>query len=85
MAELKPCYHCGGEVVLKNYGNKAKPMMFIKCKGRCKASVTFPCKSVEEFVKIWNTRFEPRTPGGAYVPAGNERLHKWNLKKSKQD
>lgn len=75
MVKLKPCDHCGGKVILKNYGSKTKPILFIKCQGKCKASVTFPSKNIEDFIQKWNMRHEPRMPGGAYVPAGNERLH----------
>ena len=75
--KLKPCPFCGGEpcVLCNNIDINYKSMPV------CTYKVVCQCKTImgdfvfrEEAIKAWNTRYEPPTPGGAIVPAGNERL-----------
>jgi hypothetical protein len=35
----------------------------------------FPDETEQDAINKWNFRVEPPTPGGAIVPAGNERMH----------
>lgn len=71
--ELKPCPFCGAKeincdfVVLDVFAE-----WYVECE-KCGAMLKdFSYKS--DAVQAWNTRHEPPTPGGAIVPAGNERL-----------
>ncbi len=69
--KLKPCPFCGGEAILRQLG-RTKLTCVVECQ-RCKATTGFT-ENPNFAVKAWNTRHEPPTPGGAIVPAGNDRL-----------
>lgn len=74
MTKLKSCPFCGGEEIDCHNYCRGGDVWFVQC-ANCYA--TFPhFDSKEEAIEAWNTRKEPRTPNGAYVPAGNERLRK---------
>ena len=70
MSELKPCPFCGGEVEFYVYRDRVfQETNLIMCQ-QCRML----CECETDLIKKWNTRYEPPTPGGAIVPAGNERL-----------
>lgn len=70
---LKPCPFCGG--IAKTIKNHGVYQYFVVCQ-HCEASVGNASGTRKEAEEVWNTRHEPPTPGGAVVPAGNERLKK---------
>lgn len=70
-AKLKFCPFCGGEAKL--WQGEASGAWFTECRNCGAGIMNYICRK-EEAVKAWNTRHEPATPGGAIVPAGNERL-----------
>lgn len=74
MTKLKPCPFCGSEDIdCQNYCRGGN-VWFVQCR---ECGATFPdFDSKEEAVGVWNKRHEPPTPGGAIVPAGNNRLRK---------
>ena len=71
MDNLKPCPFCGGEARICKYHGQDK--YFVVCE-LCGASVGNASATRDAAKNAWNTRYEPPTPGGAIVPAGNERL-----------
>lgn len=76
----KRCPFCGSEeasVEAVRVSN-GKKWWYVQCK-KCFASSS-AAESVEKAVQKWNTRHDPPTPGGAVVPAGNDRLHKQEFK-----
>jgi Lar family restriction alleviation protein len=79
MGKLKPCPFCGGdengEVHRQQVAYTGGLVKWeIMCEG-CGVT-TWEFDTLEEAIEAWNTRYEPPTPGGAVVPAGNERLEK---------
>ena len=74
MIKLKPCPFCGGEPAVRY--ESFRPFYYnwvVRCTN-CGARTENHFEAVNKAVKAWNTRHEPPTPGGAIVPAGNERL-----------
>jgi Lar family restriction alleviation protein len=72
MGKLKPCPFCGSEDIKCKDFSRTYDIWFIQCQD---CGATFPHFDTEaEAIEAWNTRHEPPTPGGAIVPAGNERL-----------
>lgn len=71
--KLKPCPFCGCKniVIEKPYQRSRVIPWTVKC-ALCYANVFDRTKKAA--VATWNKRHEPPTPGGAIVPAGNERL-----------
>lgn len=73
--KLKPCPFCGGEAYTFYDSRLYCEMLCGVACSACGALVyIYPSKSQKNAIKLWNTRYEPPTPGGAIVPAGNERL-----------
>lgn len=54
--ELKPCPFCGGEAKMERYDSS---LMYIRCSNnKCLVDPkTVFCKSSEQAIRIWNTRF----------------------------
>lgn len=77
MDELKPCPFCGGEAELIETGAFYNKAGYVQCR-RCGACSRFALGEnyIDICLELWNFRHEPQTPGGAIVPAGNERLEK---------
>ena len=75
--KLKPCPFCGGEAGTFHNNNLCQKLLWgVECL-ECGAMVwVFPEQTEEDAIKMWNGRIDPPTPGGAIVPAGNERLVK---------
>lgn len=75
MEKLKPCPFCGGEAEITETKMFRNQDCYVQCKG-CGACTKFrfgdECR--KQAIDDWNTRHAPRTPNGAYVPAGNARL-----------
>lgn len=75
MDGLKPCPFCGSEATIKV---TPKYTYKIGCKNVFCFGWVYNNSGeyvpMEEAIQVWNTRHEPKTPGGAYVPAGNARL-----------
>ena len=74
MIKLKPCPFCGGEAIILTedyfYFSSTYKVVCLKCHSQS----YYRHETREAAAKAWNTRYEPPTPGGAIVPAGNERL-----------
>ena len=70
-SKLRECPFCGGEA--KMWQGAASECWYVECRN-CRAGIMNCFYDKEEAVKAWNTRYEPPTPGGAIVPAGNKRL-----------
>ena len=69
MSKLLPCPFCGGEAEICDL--RFGLYTHIGCKScSCKIFV----KGERKAIKAWNSRYEPPTPHGAVVPAGNEML-----------
>lgn len=73
MVKLKPCPFCGGKGKVIKWHRQDK--FFVVCQV-CGASVgnASDCRKVA--IQVWNTRYEPPTPGGIIVPFGNARFNK---------
>lgn len=72
---LKLCPFCGNIATychVKMIGNAYYLKFKVQCI-KCRAT-TSTYDTPEECAKSWNQRFEPPTPYGAIVPAGNDRL-----------
>lgn len=54
--ELKPCPFCGGEAKIERYDSS---LTYVKCaNSKCPVDpCTMSCRSREQAIKIWNTRF----------------------------
>jgi hypothetical protein len=79
MDKLRECPFCGGEAVIEE--DLMEGTVFVGCRKdyNCVCSLwrmEDGYLNKYEAIKAWNTRHEPPTPGGAVVPAGNERLKK---------
>lgn len=70
MKAIRECPHCGGRAEKGYLGKK----YFVYCID-CKCSTGLH-DAIETAIGIWNSRYEPRTPGGPVVPAGNYRLRR---------
>ena len=68
MEKLKPCPFCGGKAIWEHYGR-----WFVECE---KCGATISADSQQGVFDLWNERYEPPTPGGIFVPAGNDRFKK---------
>lgn len=74
--KAKSCPFCGNKPVLTHITMLGVPHYHrykMSC-NHCLANIALHCDKQEEAIKVWNTRYEPPTPGGAIVPTGNERL-----------
>lgn len=89
MSKLKPCPFCGGgfdialyydteeQITIDQYAIYHDPDLFPNCPiAQYEKLGDFLFDTVEEAIKVCNMRYEPPTPGGAIVPAGNNRLRK---------
>ena len=74
-SKLRECPFCGGEACVFHNDNFCEKLLWgVECL-ECGALVwVFPNQSEDDAIRAWNTRHEQPTPGGAIVPAGNERL-----------
>lgn len=72
---IKKCPFCCGEAHTWHNADFLNVLTWgVECY-ECGAMIwVFPDESETDAIKKWNTRHEPPTPGGAIVPAGNERL-----------
>lgn len=72
--KLRNCPFCGGEAI---FVSDYKDSGYVQCK-KCLActAICVGGQYVSDAYKLWNKRYEPRSPNGAYVPAGNARLKK---------
>lgn len=84
MIKLKPCPFCGSEaevIICKrdkvergDFGNdEVACVKCVLCNAQTSWFLHMPLAEVRA-IQRWNIRYEPPTPGGAIVPAGNERL-----------
>ena len=81
MEKLKPCPFCGGEAdycYFKIFTTKMVKVVCTKCSCELRAGDV----EIEQATKSWNTRYEPPTPGGIFVPAGNDRFKKVMMSKN---
>jgi Lar family restriction alleviation protein len=74
--KLKPCPFCYGEAGTFHNDCLHNILLWgVECL-ECGALVwVFPDETEQDAINKWNFRVEPPTPGGAIVPAGNERMH----------
>ena len=72
---LKQCPFCGGraDYYTKSITGMLGETFGINCTC-CGAGTAGNYSTKEDAAKVWNRRYEPPTPGGALVPAGNARL-----------
>lgn len=76
MERLKPCPFCGSEAKIVESGMGVESCGYAQCTKCCSCSPFFLGEGCyQKAIQAWNTRYEPPTPGGAIVPAGNERMH----------
>lgn len=84
MEKLRECPFCGGEAEIckevpprpNSYDYEgAYTLFFVGCT-KCRASggLWIGENKIPEAIKAWNTRYEPPSPHGIIVPAGNKRL-----------
>ena len=78
MGKLKPCPLCGGEAVVETCELTDGWMGGVECTkcGCCVVTDGLPTseEAKAKIIEHWNTRYEPPSPHGIIVPAGNERL-----------
>jgi hypothetical protein len=85
MNELRECPFCGGEAEVVvcmrneiergNFGSdEVACVKCVQCGCRTKWYLHMPLAKARAMI-MWQKRYEPPTPGGAIVPAGNERMH----------
>ena len=77
--ELKPCPFCGSILSEPVYCHvkkleEPKYLAFKVVCPICGAEHKYEWDTKEQAKEYWNKRYEPPTPGGAIVPAGNKRL-----------
>ena len=79
MTKLKPCPFCGGEAyICRTDFLNSESFYGVRCCD-CESSSSQQYDTELEAIKAWNTRYEPPTPGGPLVPAGNGRLRNGTL------
>jgi Lar family restriction alleviation protein len=78
--KIKTCPLCGGAVSCNSFRVRHSYIAYLECiecgLGLQSDKWDTPQEAEAEVIERWNTRYEPPTPGGAIVPAGNERLEK---------
>ena len=76
MEKLKPCPFCGGGAYIHRTDFlNAESVYGVRCCD-CESSSSQLYDTEMEAIEAWNTRYEPPTPGGIFVPAGNDRFKK---------
>lgn len=85
--KLKPCPFCGGNGVVRTSmdGYDESKVFSVSCTNKgCIAYLTrdYWERDINGLVKKWNTRYEPPTYGGIFVPAGNDRFKKVMMSKN---